>query len=176
MLSLFRKIFRHAEASKLVLPTYPETKKQTPNWSRGRIIKPTHILLHHTSGKYAGSVAWCTKTESKVSYHCIVARDGRRTILASPDQRTWHAGVSEWQGRKNCNDFMLGLAWERDTNEEPLSKEALESACEYILPILRQYNIPTFNIVRHADVAPRRKDDCSMSAAKAFRETIARYG
>ena len=105
---------------------------------------------------------------SKVSYHCIVARNGKRTVLATPSQRTWHAGVSSWQGRKDANNFALGLAWEGDTYQVPLSDDAILSAVEYLLPIMDEYHIPLSHIIRHADVAPGRKDDCSPAAHAAL--------
>jgi N-acetyl-anhydromuramyl-L-alanine amidase AmpD len=147
---------------------YQQTNKRTPNISAGRVIKPTHVILHHTSGAYAGSVSWCCDPVSKVSYHCILARNGKRTVLALPTQRTWHAGVSSWQGRKDANSFSVGMAWEGDTYTTPLSEDALLSAVEYLLPILRENNIPLANILRHADVSPGRKDDCSPAAHAAL--------
>ena len=147
---------------------YPQTNRKTPNVSAGRVIKPTHIVLHHSSGAYAGSVSWCMDPVSKVSYHCIVARNGKRTVLATPSQRTWHAGVSSWQGRKDANSFSIGLAWEGDTYTTPLSEDAILSAVEYLLPILDEYHIPLSNIIRHADVSPGRKDDCSPAAHSAL--------
>jgi N-acetyl-anhydromuramyl-L-alanine amidase AmpD len=147
---------------------YQQTNRRSPNISTGRVIKPTHIILHHTSGAYAGSVSWCSDPASKVSYHCIIARNGKRTVLALPTQRTWHAGVSSWQGRKDANSYSVGLAWEGDTYTTPLSEDALLSAVEYLLPILRENNIPLANILRHADVSPGRKDDCSPAAHAAL--------
>ena len=147
---------------------YPQTNRRTPNISPGRNITPTHIILHHTSGSYTGSVSWCLNPASKVSYHCIVARNGKRTVLAPPTARTWHAGVSSWQGRPNCNNFSVGLAWEGDTYTTPLSEDALLSAVEYLLPILEDYDIPLKNILRHEDIAPGRKDDCSPAAQSAL--------
>lgn len=147
---------------------YPQTNRKTPNVSAGRVIKPTHIVLHHSSGAYAGSVSWCMDPVSKVSYHCIIARNGKRTVLATPSQRTWHAGVSSWQGRKDANSFAIGLAWEGDTYQIPLSEDAILSAVEYLLPILDEYHIPLSNIIRHADIAPGRKDDCSPAAHAAL--------
>jgi N-acetyl-anhydromuramyl-L-alanine amidase AmpD len=160
-----------AKTSGLLKPEpkfYQQTNKRTPNISAGRVIKPTHIIVHHTSGAYAGSVAWCLNPASKVSYHCIIARNGKRTVLALPSQRTWHAGVSSWQGRKDANSFSVGMAWEGDTYTTPLSEDALLSAVEYLLPILRENNIPLANILRHADVSPGRKDDCSPAAHAAL--------
>jgi N-acetyl-anhydromuramyl-L-alanine amidase AmpD len=147
---------------------YPQTNRRTPNVSVGRTIRPTHIVLHHTSGAYAGSVSWCMDPISKVSYHCIVARNGKRTVLAPPTARAWHAGVSSWQGRRDCNSFSIGLAWEGDTYTTPLSEDAILSAVEYLLPILDQFDIPLTHIVRHADIAPGRKDDCSPAAQSAL--------
>jgi AmpD protein len=124
--------------------------------------------LHHTSGSYAGSVSWCLDPKSKVSYHCIISRSGKRTVLAQPHQRTWHAGVSSWQGRPNCNNYSLGLSWEGDTYTTPLSEDAILSAVEYLLPILEDHKIPLKNILRHADIAPGRKNDCSPAAHHAL--------
>jgi N-acetyl-anhydromuramyl-L-alanine amidase AmpD len=147
---------------------YQQTNKRTPNISAGRVIKPTHVILHHTSGAYAGSVAWCLNPASKVSYHCIIARNGKRTVLALPTQRTWHAGVSSWQGRKDANSWSVGMAWEGDTYSTPLSEDAILSAVEYLLPILREHHIPLANILRHADISPGRKTDCSPAAHAAL--------
>jgi N-acetyl-anhydromuramyl-L-alanine amidase AmpD len=151
---------------------YQQTHRRTPNISPGRTIHPTHIILHHTSGAYAGSVSWCLNPASKVSYHCIISRTGKRTVLAPPTARTWHAGVSSWQGRKNCNDFSIGLAWEGDTATTPLSEDAILSAVEYLLPLLDKFQIPLKNLIRHADVSPGRKTDCSPAAQKQLLTTL----
>ena len=149
-----------------------EAYKQTPNVNKGKTITPTLVVLHHTSGSYAGSVDWCLKPESSVSYHCIVARNGDRTVLAKPNQRTWHAGRSSWKGKPDCNIYSVGLAWEGDTYKTPLSKAAIDSAVEYLVPIIKQYKIPLDRIVRHEDVAPGRKNDCSPQAQKEFLEAL----
>jgi N-acetyl-anhydromuramyl-L-alanine amidase AmpD len=153
---------------------YQQTNKRSPNISPGRTIHPTHIILHHTSGAYAGSVAWCMNPQSKVSYHCIIARNGKRTVLALPTQRTWHAGVSEWKGRKDANSFSVGLAWEGDTYQTPLSEDAILSAVEYLLPILEDHKIPLSHILRHADISPGRKNDCSPAAHAALLAALKR--
>ena len=113
-----------AKTSGLLKPEpkfYQQTNKRTPNISAGRVIKPTHIVLHHTSGAYAGSVSWCSDPVSKVSYHCIIAKNGKRTALALPTQRTWHAGVSHWQGRKDANSFSVGTSGNADARLPPVT-------------------------------------------------------
>ena len=146
---------------------YPHTNKKTGNVS-SKTIKPTHVVLHHSSGSYVGGLAWICDPSSRVSYHCLIARDGRRNVFALPNQRCWHAGVSQWQGKKDINSYSIGVAWEGDTYQTPLSEDAILSAVEYLLPILDEYHIPLANIIRHADVAPGRKDDCSPAAHSAL--------
>jgi N-acetyl-anhydromuramyl-L-alanine amidase AmpD len=155
-------------------PIYRETRKHTPNITARKKILPTHILLHHTSGAYAGSVAWCMNPASRVSYHCIVSNTGKRTVLAESTMRTWHAGISEWKGRKNCNDFCIGVAFEGDTYTQPPSEDALMSAAEYLEPIMAEFDIPVRNMIRHADVSPGRKNDCSLQALDAMRTIMNR--
>jgi len=43
------------------------------------------------------------------------------------------------------------------------------SAAEYLEPIMAEYDIPVRNIIRHADVTPGRKNDCSLQALDAMR-------
>lgn len=96
---------------------------------------------------------------SKVSYHCIVAKDGRRTVLADPDERTWHAGKSEWHGRKDLNSWSLGVAFEGDTNKRELTEPELASMAEYLVPLMRQYGLEVQDVTDHRTVSPTRKDD-----------------
>ena len=153
---------------------YQQTNKRTPNLSPGRTIKPTHIIVHHTDGAYAGSVAWGMDPVSRVSYHCIVSQLGKRTVLALPTQRTWHAGKSSWQGRPDANSWSIGVAFEGNTYISPPSPAAILSAIEYLLPIIEDHKIPLANLLRHADVSPGRKDDCSPAAHLALLTALKR--
>jgi N-acetyl-anhydromuramyl-L-alanine amidase AmpD len=121
--------------------SYPEKLLNTPNVSRGKRIRPQAIVLHHTSGSYAGSVAWCMNPASRVSYHVLVAPDGKRTVFAVPEQRTWHAGRSEWRGKRDLNSWSVGAAFAGDTNKEPLADAAMASMAEYLVPVMRRYKL-----------------------------------
>ncbi len=153
--------------------SYPEKLLNTPNVSRGRRIKPKAIVLHHTSGSYAGSVAWCMNPASRVSYHCIVARDGRRSTLADPDERTWHAGRSEWRGKRDLNSWSIGAAFEGDTYERVLGKDEMASMAEYLLPIMREYNLALGDVTDHRTVSPGRKDDLNPVELARFKKYLA---
>ena len=81
----------------LVDGTYPEVSKPSPNVSSSR-IRPEGVVLHHSSGSYAGSVSWICQSKSQVSYHCIIDTNGERTIFADDDRRcriVWEAPLSD---------------------------------------------------------------------------------
>jgi len=145
----------------------------SPNVTQGRRIKPKAIVLHHTSGSYAGSVAWCLNPASKVSYHCIVAKDGRRSTLADPDERTWHAGVSTWRGRRDLNSWSIGAAFEGDTNNRALEAAEMASMAEYLVPIMRKYGLTLADVTDHRTISPGRKDDLKASELTRFRTYLA---
>ena len=161
-----------AVASKPKLPSaarFREKQLNTPNVSAGRRIKPQAIVLHHTAGSYAGSVAWCMDPASRVSYHAIVARDGRRTVLADPDERTWHAGVSSWRGRRDLNSWAIGAAFEGDTNKRELGEAEMASMAEYLLPLMKRYGLTLDDVTDHRTVAPGRKDDLAWRELERFK-------
>ena len=44
----------------------------------------------------------------EVSAHCLIRRDGSIIQYVSFNDKAWHAGVSSFQGREQCNDFSIG--------------------------------------------------------------------
>jgi N-acetyl-anhydromuramyl-L-alanine amidase AmpD len=149
--------------------SYPEKLLNTPNVSKGRRIAPKAIVLHHTSGSYAGSVAWCMNPASRVSYHCIVAKDGRRSTLADPDERAWHAGVSSWRGKRDLNSWSIGAAFEGDTYKRPLGEDEMASMAEYLVPVMRRYKLGLKDVTDHRTVSPGRKDDLNPTEFARFK-------
>ncbi len=159
--------------SKSVPPkSYPETKAKTPNVSAKPII-PKAIVLHHSGGSYAGGVAWIKNPASRVSYHCLVAPDGKRTVFAVPEQRTWHAGKSEWRGRRDLNSWSVGAAFAGDTYKQPLTDAAMASMAEYLLPLMKQYNLALGDVTDHRTVSPGRKDDLNAVELARFKAYLA---
>jgi N-acetyl-anhydromuramyl-L-alanine amidase AmpD len=150
---------------------YVERRLNTPNKSAS-LIKPEAVILHHTSGSYVGSVSWCMDPISKVSYHVIIARDGRRTVLSDDRFRCWHAGKSAWQGRPDLNSWSLGLAWEGDTYIDPLGEDAMASALEYLVPRMHKWAIPLNMVLTHGQVSPGRKTDIAPGDAARFKTRL----
>jgi N-acetyl-anhydromuramyl-L-alanine amidase AmpD len=152
--------------------SYSEKLLNSPNVTKGKRIKPKAIVLHHTSGSYAGSVAWCMNPASRVSYHAIVAKDGRRSTLADPDERAWHAGRSEWRGRRDLNSWSIGAAFEGDTYKRPLSEDEMTSMAEYLEPLMKLYRLTLDDVTDHRTVSPGRKDDLKASELLRFKRYL----
>jgi len=154
-----------------VKKTYDERRVNTPNKQANR-IKPEAVVLHHSDGSYLGGVEWIANPASKVSYHVLIARDGRRTVFANDTDRCWHAGVSSWQGRKDLNSWSLGVSWEGNTYDRPLEDAAMDSAIEYLAPRMKKWGIPMNMVVTHQQVSPNRKTDISAADAARFKSRL----
>jgi N-acetylmuramoyl-L-alanine amidase len=91
---------------------------ETPN--RGGDLTPRYLVFHYTAGKSAtSSINWLTNPESKASAHLILARDGTITQLAPFTMKTWHAGLSHWDGLSGLNGYSIGIEMD---NAGPLKK------------------------------------------------------
>lgn len=92
----------------------------------------------------------------QVSAHFLVRRDGEVLQFVPTHRRAWHAGVSHWRGRDNCNDWSVGIELEGLEGDrfEPAQYRAL-------LPLLRALRRahPIAQVVGHEHVAPLRKRD-----------------
>ena len=151
---------------------YPEVRLDTPN--KGGEIKPQGVILHHSDGSYLGGVSWILSSTSKVSYHVLIARDGRRSVFADDNRRCWHAGKSEWNGKGDCNSWTIGVSWEGSTYDKPLGEDAIASALEYLVPRMKKWGIPMSMVSTHQQVAPKRKTDISPADAIKFRDRLAK--
>jgi AmpD protein len=92
----------------------------------------------------------------RVSAHFLVRRHGEIIQFVACNQRAWHAGVSQWQGRSQCNDFSIGI--ELEGHEYTPYTEAQYHALMGLLPVLRR-RYPLAHVVGHQDIAPSRKTD-----------------
>lgn len=77
----------------------------------GRVIVPTLVVLHDTASRLAkgNAAAYLADNAAKVSVHFVIERDGTIIQQVPVNRRANHAGVSTYHGRKNCNDFSIGI-------------------------------------------------------------------
>jgi len=97
--------------------------------------------------------------QTKVSAHLLIKRNGDLTQYVAFNQRAWHAGVSEFQGRKKCNDYSIGIELEGVETQE-YTDEQYKQLNRIIKSLLNHYpSLSRQAIVGHSDIAPGRKTD-----------------
>lgn len=97
--------------------------------------------------------------EQQVSAHVLIRRDGSIVQFVPFNRRAWHAGLSEYQGQSNCNDFAIGIEVE-GTDEKPY-EDVQYSVLATLIDMLRIVYpcLCKHRIVGHSEIAPDRKTD-----------------
>ena len=91
-----------------------------------------------------------------VSAHFFLRRDGALLQFVSCDDRAWHAGVSSYRGRAQCNDDSVGIELEGLEGDTFTSAQyvTLSALCQAI-----QSAYPIAHVAGHEHIAPGRKQD-----------------
>lgn len=97
-----------------------------------------------------------TLRELKVSSHFYIRKDGALWQFVNCDDRAWHAGISHYRGRDNCNDDSIGIELE-GLEGEPFESEQYSTLTHIIEAISERY--PIAHIAGHEHIAPGRKHD-----------------
>lgn len=95
----------------------------------------------------------------RVSSHLYIRRNGKVIQFVPFNQRAWHAGVSQFQGQDNCNDFSIGIEL-AGADQIPYTGAQYESLVRVTKAIQAEFPlIGNSNIVGHSDIAAGRKTD-----------------
>ena len=103
---------------------------------------------------------------SRVSYHVLIAPDGTRARLVADTHVAWHAGVSSFQGRTDCNNFLLGVSFAGDTYAAPLTADQLASALDWLAPRRLRHGWTPACMTDHRQIAPALKNDLAPPRTK----------
>lgn len=92
----------------------------------------------------------------QVSAHFYIRRQGELWQFVNCDDRAWHAGISSYRGRENCNDDSVGIELEglEGGDFEAAQYETLTSLCAAL-----GQRYPVRHMAGHEHVAPGRKAD-----------------
>lgn len=138
------------EANIVIKNKYKEKKYPTPNIDKKRTNTVEGVILHHTAEPtIERSLEILTSLKKKVGTHCVIDLDGTRYIMCEPEVVTYHAGFSVLNGKEGCNYFTIGIEFQGNTLEKPLTQNQIYSAIEYLKPLITKYRIPLNNIVTH---------------------------
>lgn len=136
---------------------------QSPNFSKrpADAVIDTIVLHHTASSALPGVVKWFRNTESQVSAHFTIGKDGSIVQHVSTFDRAWHAGVSvDALGRRNVNHFSVGIEIvNKGDGSEPWTEDQMQAVEHVVSVICRRH--PITQIVSHEFIAqpPGRKND-----------------
>lgn len=141
-----------------------------------------YIIIHYTT--LDDETSFRVLTEHAVSIHYIITTNADDPIyqLVDENDRAWHAGPSNFDGRKAINDSSIGIEIVNYGRLDEESEEflALDKEQKIFMPpemyldydqkqmdklvfllkdIIERYNIHPSNVIGHSDVAPTRKQD-----------------
>ncbi len=139
--------------------------------------QPSVIVLHNISlppGEFGGPGIeqlftnqlspdahpdYASIAEQRVSAHVLIRRDGSIVQFVPFHRRAWHAGVSSYDGRENCNDFSIGIELE-GTDTLPYESAQYRVLATLIDALRIAYpSLSRQRIVGHSEIAPDRKTD-----------------
>jgi len=132
--------------------------KKDDSYKAGHKLKNEikNFVLHHTAYNDPitnnAEVKKQFMTPGQNSSHVVIEEDGSRTIYASPEQVSFHAGKSKWNGREDVNDFSIGVEFQGDTQKKPLTDQQVISFVEYYAPIAKKYNLNLKSIITHEQI------------------------
>lgn len=95
----------------------------------------------------------------RVSAHLFISRRGAVTQYVPFHRRAWHAGVSHWRGRADCNDYSIGIELE-GTDARAYTESQYGKLTAVLRALLARYpRLSPDAIVGHCEIAPGRKTD-----------------
>lgn len=95
----------------------------------------------------------------QVSAHLFITRLGEIVQFVSFDERAWHAGVSQFEGVENCNNYSIGIELE-GTDHQPYTDAQYQSLQKVTRQLLATYpKLTPERITGHEQIAPGRKTD-----------------
>ncbi len=149
-----------------------EYKIDTNNPSVAQNDRVRFLVLHYTATDDAESLRLLT--QGNVSAHYLVKThpdtvEGKPVVLqlVPEEQRAWHAGVSDWQGRNSLNDTSIGIEIVNKGFTEtmlgrtwyPYNESQIKLIERLTKDIVERYHIAPTDVVAHSDIAPLRKSD-----------------
>ncbi len=94
----------------------------------------------------------------QVSAHLLILRTGEVLQFVNLNDRAWHAGRSSYLGKKECNDYSIGI--ELEGSDDQAFEAAQYTALVQVTACLQaHYPNTAQHLAGHSDIAPGRKTD-----------------
>lgn len=133
------------------------------------------IILHHTASKMKDDLMaeYLAYNTAEVSCHYVIGVDGAIYKIGTDNDILWHAGISSWQGLTDLNKHSIGI--EVNSDGKTFTDAQRKATKELVLHLIKEYDIPHTNVLRHKDIAPNRKTDIGDTFWNTDYKTYADY-
>ena len=135
----------------------------SPNFNSRRSSPVSLVVIHHTViPTLEETVRHFQNPDSQVSSHYVLGRDGRLVQMVKEEDRAWHAGVSSWKGRQDCNTYSIGIeVVNNGDGSDPFTEKQYSVLRNLVGLLVSRYGISNDMVVGHRDIAlpPGRKVD-----------------
>ena len=165
------------------------TQNPSPNFTQGRNSHtPDLIVCHITEGAFNGTLSWIANPASQVSYHFVVAKDGRIAQAVDIKNTAWangttltgsrgnkHSPLATVRNRNtNANQYTISIGFEgRHAQTAGAITPQQQKSAIFLIAYIRKavqriygIKIPlaTQHLVGHSHITPRWKPHCPGNA------------
>lgn len=130
---------------------------KSPNWGMrpcGEVVDT--VVVHSTViNTMEGTIrAFQDDKVRRVSAHYCIDRDGSVVQMVDERLTSWHAGVSELEGKPGVNGFSIGIELiNLNDGKDPYPPAQVQSLSKVIRDIRSRWRVPDSRIVSHALIA-----------------------
>jgi N-acetyl-anhydromuramyl-L-alanine amidase AmpD len=126
------------------------------------------VVMHATAARGPGDFNYLRQggaPSRRVSIHYYIDKAGNISQMVDERNIAWQAGLSTWtvDGKfisPSCNPVSIGIELENlNTGRDPYPPAQYAAALELVRYLVAKYNVPRKQLVRHLDIAPKRKTD-----------------
>ena len=122
-----------------------------------------YIVLHYTGMKSEkAAIDRLTKIQSVVSTHYFIRKNGKIILMVPESYIAWHAGRSNWHGKKSLNQNSIGIEISNNGHQfgyQKFSKLQVKSLIILLEYLKKKFHVKKKNIIGHSDIAFDRKKD-----------------
>ena len=145
------------------------------NYTKGVKITPRFIVIHYTANPSASAYnhyLYFSRQNVGASAHYFVDKKEIVQILKD-DWYGWHVGANSYKHPecRNSNSIGIEMCIEKDWS---LSEIVVEKTIQLTRMLMKKYNIPIQNIVRHYDVTGKNCPAPFVSEPKRWEDFLAR--
>ena len=94
----------------------------------------------------------------QVSTHLLILRSGEVLQFVNFNQRAWHSGRSTYLGKKECNDYSIGIELE-GSDDLPFQEIQYQVLAQVVTVLQAAYPKLLQHVAGHSDIARGRKTD-----------------